>query len=259
MSIKIRDLQHTYASGETVALEDVNIDVKTGEMAVLIGPSGCGKTTLLNLVAGFLTASSGTIEVGDELVQGSPSSNRMVVFQDHALFAWMTIHQNIWHGMYSRRDMTEKQKRDRVEELIELVQLKGFGDSYPAQLSGGMRQRAGLARALAPEPAVLLLDEPFGALDAMTREQLQDDLRSILKSSDFTGVLVTHSIEEAAYLGDVVYIMTSRPGKISAVWRPADNGDGFVRRSSEEFAKTVAHIRAEFDTVMAASKPPVPA
>ena len=172
----------------------------------------------------------------------------MVVFQDHALFAWMTVAENIMAGMFSVTDMSAADKKDRVEELISLVKLEGFADSYPVQLSGGMRQRAGLARALAPRPSALMLDEPFGALDALTREQLQDDLKVILRQTQVTALLVTHSIEEAVYLGDVVYILATGPGRVHQIWRRP--GSAPQSRTDPKFLEAVAELRTEFATLL---------
>jgi ABC-type nitrate/sulfonate/bicarbonate transport system ATPase subunit len=243
--IECTDICFAYGDGAsaTRALDNVSLSLKKGQLGVLIGPSGCGKTTLLNLVAGFFEPSSGDLRVDGRPV-ARPSPDRMVVFQDHALFAWMTVADNILHGMYSCTHLTLAQKKDRVRQLLDLVQLNGFANAYPVQLSGGMRQRAGLARALAPSPSVLLLDEPFGALDAMTREQLQDELVQVLSRAEVTSLLVTHSIEEAVYLGDKVYIMSARPGRIASVWESAESR--FTARTSEAFARSVRELRTRF-------------
>ncbi|MGE0801851.1 MAG: ABC transporter ATP-binding protein [Lautropia sp.] len=249
----------SYAYGEagsgTRALDDVTLTVEPGETCVLIGPSGCGKTTLLNLVAGFIRPTSGTVLVGDRPV-AQPSPDRMVVFQDHALFAWMTVAQNIMHGMYSCRSMSMQQKAARTEELMQLVQLQGFADAYPSELSGGMRQRAGLARALAPKPSVLLLDEPFGALDSMTREQLQDELIQVLAQTAVTAVLVTHSMEEAVYLGDVVFILSPRPGRLARKWQRS--GPPPTDRTAESFANAVRDLRTQFHAAISRPVPSKP-
>jgi NitT/TauT family transport system ATP-binding protein len=241
-------LTHRYGSGGKVvtALENISITVEPGELAVLLGPSGCGKTTLLNLIAGFLSPSEGEIRVNGRAV-GRPSPDRMVVFQSHALFDWMTVEQNIRAGMFAT-NLSRREQRARASELVRLVHLTGFERTYPSQLSGGMQQRAGVARALAPDPSVLLLDEPFGALDSLTREQLQDDLLEIFRLRSVTGVLVTHSIEEAVYLGDVVHVFTSVPGRVSATWRR----HGRVRqdRTGTEFAHNVRDLRQLFETVV---------
>ncbi|MFP5255804.1 MAG: ABC transporter ATP-binding protein [Acidimicrobiia bacterium] len=228
------------------ALDDISLQIAPRQLAVLLGPSGCGKTTLLNLIAGFLQPTRGEIRVNHRPV-GAPSPDRMVVFQSHALFDWMTVEQNVIAGMFSL-PTSRREKRDRARELLDLVGLGGFEHSYPSHLSGGMQQRAGVARALAPDPSVLLLDEPFGALDSLTREQLQDDLLSVFEARSVTGVLVTHSIEEAVYLGDVVYVLSSGPGRIADVWTRGQHAH--ADRSSERFTEDVRDLRRMFEAVV---------
>jgi len=249
-AIAIDAVSHWYGANDVgvKALDDVTIHLQAGRLGVLVGPSGCGKTTLLNLVAGFFRPAAGSVKVHGEEVDGA-GPDRMVVFQDHALFAWMTVEQNILHGMYASKQLSRQQKRDRVHELIEVVGLQGFESSYPAQLSGGMRQRAGLARALAPSPSVLLLDEPFGALDAITREQLQDELVGILGQTKVTALLVTHSIDEAVYLGDEVFILSSRPGRVHSRWTRPD-GVQFGDRSSSTYLEAIKELRHVFGSVI---------
>lgn len=194
-----------------VALDNVELEIAPGSLVSLLGPSGCGKSTLLRLIAGLDTVSSGSIALDQEEIRG-PHYLRGLVFQDPTLFPWRTIAQNIALGLESRGILAEK--KDEILEYIKLVGLEGFEDYYPHQVSGGMAQRASLARALINHPKVLLLDEPLGALDAFTRMQMQEEILRIWQDRGITMVLVTHDVEEAVFLSDKIAIMTSRPGKI---------------------------------------------
>jgi ABC-type nitrate/sulfonate/bicarbonate transport system ATPase subunit len=193
------------------ALKDVSFSVAAGELVSLVGPSGCGKSTLLRLIAGLAVPTSGELWMGDELVMG-PSARRGLVFQDPSLFPWLTVRRNIQAGLVARGLVQEK--RHEVDEFVRLVGLEGFADSFPHHLSGGMAQRAALARALINHPMVLLLDEPLGALDAFTRMRLQDEVLRLWETRSTTMLLVTHDIDEAIYMSDRILIMTSRPGQI---------------------------------------------
>lgn len=204
-AIGIRQVGKQYGGG-TFAMRDVTLQVAPGELVAVVGASGCGKSTLLRLVAGFETATEGTIEVDGHAVSG-PSPERGVVFQDYGLFPWLTVRENVAYGLRQRR-MPKKQAVARAEEFIDLVRLGRFADSFPHELSGGMQQRVAIARVLANEPSVLLMDEPFGALDALTRQELQNELVTIRRRVGTTILLVTHSIEEAVYLADRVVVMT---------------------------------------------------
>jgi len=199
---------------EVEALSSVKLAIQPGEFVSLVGPSGCGKSTLLRLVAGLETATEGVIKLDDEVIEG-PHYLRGLVFQDPTLFPWLTVRRNIAAGLEARG--IAKQQQDEVDKYIELVGLTGFGDSFPHQLSGGMAQRAALARALVNHPKVLLLDEPLGALDAFTRMQLQDEILRIWQDRGTTEVFVTHDIDEAIYLSDRIIVMTPRPGKIQEI------------------------------------------
>ncbi|TAK35356.1 MAG: ABC transporter ATP-binding protein [Chloroflexota bacterium] len=221
--IRIEGLGHKFqrtgkqtASGrEVVALEDINLEIKRGEFFALIGPSGCGKSTLLSIIAGLMRPSSGTVGMNGALVE-KPGLDRGVVFQEYALFPWRTALQNVEFGLESQR--VPKAERARVaEKYLSLVGLREFAHSYPHQLSGGMKQRVAIARALAPDPEVLLMDEPFGALDTQTREILQNELLRISFETGKTIVFVTHSIEEAVLLADRVAVITARPGRIKQI------------------------------------------
>jgi len=194
-------------TGAVVALDGVNLSVGRGEFACLVGASGCGKTTLLNLVAGLDEPTAGTI--------GTSGLRTALMFQEAALFPWLTVAGNIELPL-RLRGIGRAQRRRRAAELLERVRLGGFGDRRPHELSGGMRQRAALARSLAQEAELLLMDEPFGALDAMTRDILHDELERVWREAGLTVLFVTHNVREAARLGDRVVLLTSRPGRIAA-------------------------------------------
>jgi NitT/TauT family transport system ATP-binding protein len=196
------------------ALRDANLVVKKGEFVCLIGASGCGKSTLLRIVAGFEPPSSGSALMWDKPV-GGPAPDRGMVFQDYGLFPWLTVRQNIGFGP-SSRGLPRAEVRDTVERFVTMVGLTRFADAYPHQLSGGMKQRVAIARVLANEAEMVLMDEPFGALDAMTRERLQDELLDIWQRTKLTVLFVTHSIEEAIFLADRVVVMEPGPGRIAS-------------------------------------------
>lgn len=194
-------------------LKDINLTIKEGEFICIVGASGCGKSTLLRSIAGLDNVHEGTIEVNGTLVT-KPEKSRGMVFQEHRLFPWLNIEDNI---SYVLNEGTKEEKAEKVRKHIELVGLKGFEKAYPKQLSGGMSQRAGIARALVNQPKLLLLDEPFGALDAFTKIQMQQEVKRIHKTEGTTMILVTHDIDEAVYLADRIVVMTSRPGTIKRV------------------------------------------
>lgn len=194
-------------------LDDVSFTVKKGQMVCIVGASGCGKSTLLRAIAGLDTNYEGLITVNDQPVL-KPEKSRGIVFQEHRLFPWMTVRQNIKFGL-SR--MTKEERDKLVEQHINLVGLNGFENSYPRQLSGGMAQRTGIARALVNNPPVLLLDEPFGALDTFTKITMQKELKRIQNESGTTMILVTHDIDEAVFLADKVIVLSNRPGKIKEI------------------------------------------
>lgn len=197
----------------THVLEDVSLTIKASEFVCLLGPSGCGKTTLLNLIAGFEFPEKGEILVNGKRVV-EPGSDRMVMFQESALFPWLNTIENITFGLKLHPDLTARERKEKADFFIRLVGLEKFACAYPHELSGGMKQRAALARAIAPNPQVLLMDEPFAALDALTREQLYEDLQLIWQDQKMTIVFVTHNVAEAACLGDRVVLFSSHPGKI---------------------------------------------
>ena len=201
------------AAPDVIALSGIDLTIKAGEFVSLIGPSGCGKSTLLRLIAGLNGADEGRLYVDEEEIR-TPSYERGLVFQNPMLFPWLNIHDNVAFGLKARR--IYKQKQAEVDKFIELVGLATFHKSYPHQLSGGMAQRASLARALVNHPKVLLLDEPLGALDAFTRMNMQDELIRIWQERQTTMIMVTHDVDEAIYLSDRVIVMTPRPAKIES-------------------------------------------
>ena len=218
MSIQVQGVSKSFTAGGAThaALTDVDLDVAERELICILGPSGCGKSTLLNIVAGFLGPTTGTVLVDGRPVQG-PAPDRGVVFQEYALFPWLTVSGNVEFGpLLQSRPAAER--RGTVERYLNLVGLSAHADKFPVQLSGGMKQRVAIARALANNPSVILMDEPFGALDAQTREVLQDELSRIQRVEHKTILFVTHSIREAVYLADRVVVMTSAPGQIKQIF-----------------------------------------
>lgn len=197
------------------ALKDINLEVKKGEFMVIVGPSGCGKSTLLDLLAGLTKPSSGQILLDGKAITG-PNLDRGIVFQQYALFPWKTTLANVEFGLEAK-GVGRKERRKIALEFIHLVGLAGFENRYPHEISGGMKQRVAIARSLAYDPEVLLMDEPFAALDAQTRETLQSELLRIWEATKKTIIFITHGIEEAVYLGQRVAVMTSRPGRIKKV------------------------------------------
>jgi len=209
VAIDVRNVSQTYHDGRSAlkALDGVSLSVAEGEFVCLLGASGCGKTTLLNLIVGLYHLKSGTIDVGGRRVA--------LMFQEPALFPWLTVERNIDLAMRFR-GIAKDHRAERIAELLTLVHLEGFGDRRPHELSGGMRQRVALARALAQEADVLLMDEPFGALDAMTRDVLHDEFERIWRTTGLTVLFVTHNVREAVRLGDRVLLLSSRPGRVVA-------------------------------------------
>ena len=213
----VRDVSKSFraADGSVVlAITGVSLTVSPGELVSVIGPSGCGKSTLLRLIAGLDTPTSGELRIHGELIT-EPSAERGLMFQDHNLFPWLTVRGNIESGLVARGVL--RQRRHEVDEFMRLVGLEAFASLYPHQLSGGMAQRAALARALVNHPKVMLLDEPLGALDQFTRMRLQDEVLQLWRARRPTMVLVTHDIDEAIYMSDRIHIMSPRPGRIERV------------------------------------------
>ncbi|MDB5310776.1 MAG: ssuB [Gemmataceae bacterium] len=216
-ALQVRGVGKTFAAADgssVLALDRISLDVAPGELVSLIGPSGCGKSTLLRLIAGLDPPSAGELRVGGEVITG-PSAERGLMFQDPTLFPWLTVRGNIASGLVARGVF--RRRRHEVDDFLQLIGLEAFADVYPHQLSGGMAQRAALARALINHPRVLLLDEPLGALDQFTRMRMQDELLRVWQTRGTTLLLVTHDIDEAIYVSDRIAIMTPRPGRIERV------------------------------------------
>lgn len=233
-----RDSQDSYQ-----ALAAVNLQVRNSEFVCLLGPSGCGKTTLLNAVAGFVLPATGRILVGNRLVT-EPSPECGMVFQEYGLFPWFTVRQNVEFGPRVR-GLPSSEVATIADSYIDLVGLRGFESFYPKSLSGGMKQRAGLARALANHPTLLLLDEPFAAVDALTRDRLQEELLGLWERERITCVFVTHSVAEAVFLADRVVVMQAQPGRVSAelkvdLPRPRDRNSVEFVRVQRDVAQLVA-------------------
>jgi len=258
VELRMEHLGKVFIKGkrEVKALDDFNLDVRGGEFVCLLGPSGCGKTTILRILAGLESSTSGKV-----LLKGKPVASsgpeRGMVFQEFALFPWRTARKNIEFGL-EVKGVPEAKRREISSKYIDLVGLKGFEDAHPKELSGGMKQRVGIARALANEPAVLLMDEPFGSLDAQTRNLMQKELLRIWSARKKTVLFVTHSVEEAVYLADRIVVMTARPGKVREIIdvplsRPRD-------RTSREFitirSKVLGELEEEFEKARAGELSP---
>ncbi len=244
--IHIRNLQKTYVTDEsqTVVLEDFSLDIRKGELISIVGPSGCGKTTILRLLAGLIPPSGGSIYIGDRECSG-PGADRGFVFQDFALFPWRTVRKNVEFGLEIAK-VPKEERRERADKYLKIVGLEKFADSRIHELSGGMKQRVAIARALVTNPDVILMDEPFGALDAQTRNLMQAGLLKILDKTDQTIIFITHSVDEAVYLSDRIVVLTKRPAKIKEVinidWpRPRD-------RASPEFTALRKRILEELES-----------
>ncbi|MBE6517096.1 MAG: ABC transporter ATP-binding protein [Thermoplasmata archaeon] len=243
--MKIDGLRVVYRTddSETVAVDDFTLDVKKGELISIIGPSGCGKTTILRSIAGLLQPTSGRITIGDNECT-TAGSDRGMVFQDFALFPWRTVKQNVAFGM-EVAGVPKEEREERAMKYIRAVGLEKFADSRIHELSGGMKQRVGIARALVMHPAVILMDEPFGALDAQTRNIMQEQLTKIITHSERTIIFITHSVDEALFLSDRVVMLSKRPATIKEIidipWeRPRD-------RASPEFTALRKRILAELE------------
>jgi NitT/TauT family transport system ATP-binding protein len=216
-SISARGISMEFAGrgGRVLALDDVTVEIPDGHFACIVGASGCGKSTLLNIMAGLVQPSAGSIEVGGSAVRG-PGADRGMVFQSYTLFPWLKVRENIEFGP-SLKGVAGKERRRIAEALLEEMGLAEFARAYPTELSGGMKQRVAIARALANDPEVLLMDEPFGALDALTRAGAQRFLTQLWEQHRRTIAFVTHDIDEAIYLGDTVYVMSPRPGRVKEI------------------------------------------
>jgi NitT/TauT family transport system ATP-binding protein len=216
--IIVDQVGHRYrppAGREVLALESVSLNVQNREFVALLGPSGCGKSTLLYMIGGFLPTETGRILIDGKPV-AAPGPDRGVVFQHFALFPWKSVKANVLYGL-ERMQLARTEREQRAQAFIDMVGLAGFEDSYPSQLSGGMKQRAALARTLAFDPQILLMDEPFGSLDAQTRSLMQAELLNIWRRTPKTVIFVTHDVQEAVFLAERVAVMSARPGRIKAV------------------------------------------
>lgn len=225
---------HKIYDGNVHALKDINLEFKSGELTSLLGPSGCGKTTLLKIIAGLLQPTEGTVEVDGRVVT-KPGPERAFVFQDFALMPWASTLRNAAFGL-ELQGVAKARREERARHYLNEVGLTGFEDKYPHELSGGMRQRVGLARALCVEADVLLMDEPFSAVDEQTRRKFQEDLIRLREIEKKTFILVTHSIEEAVYLSDRIVLLSPRPGRVAQVLDPEINREGdpdAIRRTQE--------------------------
>ena len=228
-------VQNVYKNyGDVEALRDMSLNFPKGELTSLLGPSGCGKTTLLKIIAGLLPATSGEVIVNGEIVK-DPGPDRAFVFQDFALLPWASVIRNVAFGL-ELRGVAKSERESIAQKYIGDVGLKGFENSFPHELSGGMRQRVGLARALSVDAQVLLMDEPFSAVDEQTRRKFQEDLLNLVKDQNKTFIFVTHSIEEAVYVSDQIALLLPRPSRVSEIIRPTSfkNKDvDSIRRDSE--------------------------
>ncbi len=251
MSLEIKNIRKSfYRNGETVQpLENVNIDIKDGEFVCLLGPSGCGKSTLLNIIAGLIKPDSGEIILNGKAVRG-PGVDRAVMFQESGLFPWLTVLENVEFGMEAA-GISKVERREKAVQYLKMVHLSKFKDAYIHQLSGGMKQRVALARALTLDSDVLLMDEPFSALDSQTKGILQQEVQRIWWETGKTIIFVTHNVEEAVLLGDRIILMSSHPGRVKEdidiqLARPRKEGDSDVRYIQ---AKIIDELKEEVEKV----------
>jgi len=242
--IQVAAVSKAFGTG-VPALGPIDLDVAESELVCLLGPSGCGKSTLLNIVAGFLAPTTGRVLVGGTPVTG-PGADRGVVFQEYVLFPWLTVAGNVEFGL-TLKGVTAEERRRTAARYLEMVGLRAHAEKFPVQLSGGMKQRVAIARAPANSPAIILMDEPFGALDAQTREVLQDELARIQRVEHKTIIFVTHSIREAVYLAERVVVMTSAPGRIKQVFdiKLADIRDRFAPEFIQYEAEITQVVKEE--------------
>ena len=217
LKLEVRNLTRTFRGrgSEVTAVSDVSLQVRSSEFVMIVGPSGCGKTTLINIIGGLETADCGDVLVDGRPVSG-PGADRGMVFQTYSLFPWLSVQKNVEFGL-KMKGIPQAERAQTAKKYIDLVGLNGFENTFPGQLSGGMKQRAAIARTLANEPEVLLMDEPFGALDAQTRVVMQELLADISRRTGTTILFITHDIDEAVLLGDRIYVMSRRPGRIREV------------------------------------------
>lgn len=239
--ISIRDATKIYDSsrGPVHSLSGVDLEVARGEFVTLVGPSGCGKSTMLNLIGGLLEPTSGQILVNGKPIHG-PGPDRGVIFQQYALFPWLTAQQNVEFGLRLKK-LRKAEREERARHYLDLVGLGKFANALPKELSGGMKQRCAIARAYAVNPSLLLMDEPFGALDALTRVQMQEDLLNTWQQERRTVVFITHDVDEAVYLANRVVVMSTNPGRISDI---VDVDLPYPRTEEMRLSDEFAHIRA---------------
>ncbi len=246
MKLSVNNISKTFKNHNEIqkVLTDISFEVRDGEFITLLGPSGCGKTTMLTIIAGFQKADKGTIRLDDEIVNG-PGPDRAFVFQNYALFPWMTVEKNIRFPMI-QMNIPEEQQKQRMEYLLEISNLKGREKLYPHQISGGMKQRTALVRALAYMPKLLLMDEPLGALDVRMKQRLQVELEEIWSAENLTIIMVTHDVEEAVYLSDRIILMSTNEGEIVVdqhipLERPRDRNSreflGYVKDLSDRISQ----------------------
>lgn len=253
--LEIANLAHTYGSGPTAhhAIDGLSLSVAEGELLCIVGPSGCGKSTLLRSIAGLITPTGGEIRIAGELVRQTPD-NLAVVFQDYSrsLFPWMTVADNVALPL-RRRSMDKAQRRTAAQEALESVGLEGAGKKYPFQLSGGMQQRVAIARALAYRPTLMLMDEPFGSVDAQTREDLEDLVLQVRGHHNMTIVLITHDIDESVYVGDRVVVLSKAPARVVGDLKVDLPGprDQITTREHSDFV----HLRAEVGRLVRGIQP----
>lgn len=232
--LEVRNLEKNFVSDGSIitAIDKLSFDIEEKEFVSIVGPSGCGKSTFLHIVGGFETSSGGTLALKGKPI-GAPGPDRGMMFQDLSLFPWLTVMENVSWPL-QMKGLPKKQREERCLEILDLVQLKRYATLYPGQLSGGMKQRVALARLLALDSEILLMDEPFGALDAQTRELLQEELQLVWRRDRKTALFVTHDIDEAIYLGTRLIVFTARPGRIKAdIKLPTSDRSGEYRKSSE--------------------------
>jgi NitT/TauT family transport system ATP-binding protein len=239
-AVSVKGIYKNY--GDVEALRDMSLDFPKGQLTSLLGPSGCGKTTLLKIIAGLLAPNQGEVYVNGQIVT-EPGPDRAFVFQDFALMPWASVLRNVAFGLELRK-VAKSEREDIARKYIKEVGLDGFENSYPHELSGGMRQRVGLARALSVDSPVLLMDEPFSAVDEQTRRKFQEDLLQLVKEENKTFIFVTHSIEEAVYVSDQVAILLPRPSRVSEIIKPSSfkNKDVDSIRKDSEYLDTVEKI-----------------
>ncbi len=260
-AVRIEGVRKAFRAGgrEVLALDGIDLAVEQGEFVCLLGPSGCGKSTLLNAIAGFSPPSAGSVRANGVPVTG-PGPDRAMVFQEYALFPWMTVAQNVAFGLELKGE-PRAAVREKVEAFLRKLGLHDFRDRFPKDLSGGMRQRVAIARVLAIDPPMLLMDEPFGALDALTRRDLQDELLRIWADLRKTVVFVTHGIEEAIYLADRVVVMTYRPGRVKRIirvplQRPRDTASPEFNAVEREVSRLVMEEQARHEEAERGAAPP---